>query len=203
VLVREQDVEQVLRRNAYNYQPAGISRIVPAFARAVLGTPHPEHEPLRRWLAPFFHTKHIAAWAPTVSEILERRAADIPVSTPFDIAPLIRSINFEIASRIVLGCIPRDVMNRLDHLILKSHSYSTRVLRSFLRLPRWIPLRSRRVIRTVEKEIDTIFHSLISRNSENNPPSILDQMLAERRLGGGRPLEDLRYNLRRTAAGIL
>jgi pentalenene oxygenase len=199
VLVREQDVDRVLRRNAYNYQPAGISRIVPAFAGAVLGTPHPEHEPLRRWLAPFFRANELAAWVAVVSEILERRAADIPVGTTFDIAPVMRSINFEIASRIVVGAMPPQVMDRLDHLILKSHSYSTRVLRSFLRLPRWVPLRPHRVVRTVEREIDTIFHSLISRDSANKPPSILDQMLAERSRGEGRPLKDLRY----TAAGLL
>jgi cytochrome P450 len=195
LLVGEQDVDQVLRRNAYNYQPAGISRIVPAFASALLGTPHPRHEPQRRWLASFLDTKAIDAWVPMVGEILKRKMASIPDIAPLDIAPVIRSANFEIASWIILGCDSHDVMERLDHLISKSHSYSTRDLRSFVSLPRWVPLRSRRVVNKVEKEIDGIFHALVSRDKEHSPPSVLHQMLAERRLGRGRSLRDIRYNI--------
>jgi cytochrome P450 len=195
LLVGEQDVEQVLRRNPYNYQPAGISRIAPAFSSSLLGTPHPRHEPLRRWLAPFFDTKAIDAWAPMVGDILKRKTASIPDITPLDIAPIIRSANFETASWIILGCDSPDVMERLDHLISKSHSYSTRDLRSFVRLPRWVPLRSRRVVNKVEKEIDEIFRALASRDGEHSPPSILHQMLAERNRGDGRSLRDIRHNI--------
>lgn len=90
-------------------------------------------------------------------------------------------------------------MKQLDHLMLKSHSYSTRRLRSFVRLPRWVPVRSRRVVNRVEKEIDGIFHALVSRDKPSSPPSILDQMLAERSLEGGPSLRHIRY----TTAGLL
>ena len=59
LLAREEDVDHVLRRNTYNYQPAGISQIVPAFfGGAVLGTPHPRHELVRRWLARFSNQRY-------------------------------------------------------------------------------------------------------------------------------------------------
>jgi cytochrome P450/glycosyltransferase involved in cell wall biosynthesis len=206
LLVAEPDVDQVLRRNTYNYQPGGISQILPAFfAGAVLGTPHPRHETVRRWLARFFRTKDIAEWVPAVCEIVGRRTAtDFPAGSPFDLAPVMRSINFEIASRIVLGKIPLEVMNRLDHLLLKSHSYCSRILRSYWRLPRWVPIRSNRVVRTVEREIDMIFDSLFSRGGESEPRSILELMLAERSRGEGNQGEEgsLTY-LRHTTAGLM
>jgi cytochrome P450/glycosyltransferase involved in cell wall biosynthesis len=204
LLAREQDIDQVLRRNTYGYQPGGISQILPAFFEgAVLGTPHPRHDTVRRWLARFFRTKDIAAWIPAVCEILERRtAADFPVGSRFDLAPVMRSINFEVASRIVLGTIAPDVMNRLDHMLLKSHSYCSRILRSYFRLPRWVPIRSNRVVRTVEREIDTVFESLIGRDGQSDPPSMLERMLAERARGEGVEGGSLTH-LRYTAAGLM
>jgi cytochrome P450/glycosyltransferase involved in cell wall biosynthesis len=190
----EDDVQHILRHNARNYQPGGISRIAPAFARAVLGTLHPKHDQARRWLAAFFTHRNIALWAPKISAILDRRTADLPANAAFDIGPSIRSLNFEIASWIVLGCDSPEVIRKLDDLLIKSHSYSTRILRSYLRLPLWVPLRAQRVINKSEREIDAIFLGLAGQGDERSPPSLLHQMLDERRSGAGRSLEDIRSN---------
>ena len=196
----EDDVQHILRHNARNYQPGGISRIAPAFARAVLGTLHPKHDQARRWLAAFFTQKNVALWAPTISAILDRRTAEFPANTAFDVAPSIHSVNFEIASGIILGCDSPEVIRKLDGLLVKSHGYSTRILRSFFRIPLWVPLRAQRVIRKSEREIDAIFLSLVGQDTERSPPSLLHQMLDERRSGAGRSLEDIRRN---TAALML
>jgi cytochrome P450 len=190
----EQDVEHVLRHNSCNYQPAGIARIFPPFAYAVLGTLHPQHGLVRSWLATFFNAKCIAAWAPMIGAILDRRIAGMSAGTLPDIAQVIRSANFEVASWIILGCDSPGVMQKLDHAIMKSHSYSTRILRSFIRLPHWVPLRAQRVIRKADKDIGEIFDFLVSQDTANSPNSMLHQMLAERKQGGGASLQDIRYN---------
>jgi cytochrome P450 len=145
-------------------------------------------------MASFFTTKSIGAWVSIVGDVLERRTASFPASVPFDIAPVVRSANFEVASRIFLACDSPDVMKQLNDLILKSHSYSTRKLRSFVNLPGWVPARSHRVVNKVEKQIDGIFHTLVSGDRKHSPPSVLDHMLAERTLAGGRSLQDIRYS---------
>ncbi|MCC6889144.1 MAG: cytochrome P450 [Hyphomicrobiales bacterium] len=200
LIVGARDVEQVLRRGAVNFQPAGISTIFPAFAGSLLGTPHPRHEPMRRWLAPYFNAKALDAFIPTIDAILKRRVAELPAGKGgFDLAPLVRSINFEIASSIVLGPMPPEMRARLDVLMSKSHSYSSRLLRSSLALPAWVPLRSRRVIRRAEQEIDAMFAALFERPYQDVPTSLLEQMLAEHRCGRGPSLRDIRY----TGAGLL
>lgn len=195
LLSDRRDIRHVLSRNYLNYQPAGISRTAPAFADGLLGTRHPHHGPMRRWLTRYLDPRDIDDYRPAISEILDRRFAAIPSNTTLDIATIVRATHFEIASRIVLGCESADHIERLDHLILKSHNYSFRIARSFVRLPRWIPLRPQRAIKMSEDEIDEIFGDLVRSRKSNDPPSILGKMLADAGSGSERLPPDIRGNV--------
>ncbi|MCX5662519.1 MAG: cytochrome P450 [Planctomycetota bacterium] len=163
-LLREPaDARHVLVANDRNYMKSGILMAFSLLAGGMIGMQRPAHPTHRRVVQPTLQKRSVQGYAPLMIDIIGRRVASWSPSERFDAAIEFKWMTGDVSSAAVFDCRDSTKAAELVELVRMSHQCAARELKRWPPVPRWLPIKRRRMAKRLLREIDAWLDPWVSR----------------------------------------